>query len=93
MPLADLDRPGRLEDVGGPDRPGRAVLGVVLADQRDRVGADGRGDAADVPARVEVAAAGIEVALLDVPDERLPDPGLLADLADGKTSAMARCGQ
>ena len=62
-------------------RAHRPVIRVVLADQRDRVGTDGPGDAADVPARVEVAAAGSEVALLDVPDDRLPDPGLLADLA------------
>ena len=79
----------RLEHVGRPDRPGRAVLGVVRADQRDRVGADDAGDAADVPAGVEVTAAGGEVVLLDVPDDRFPDPGLLADLADGETGLTA----
>src|ERR1019366_9433457 len=53
-PLADLDRGGRLEDVGGPYRTQRLVFGVVLADQRLRVEADGGGDAADVAAGVEV---------------------------------------
>ena len=47
------------------------------------------GDAADVPAGVEVAAAGGEVVLLDVPDDRFPDPGLLADLGDGETGLTA----
>src|SRR5208283_5513837 len=92
-PLADLDRPRRLEDVRGPDRPGRPVLGVVLADQRDRVGADDGRDAADVPARVEVAAARGEVVLLDVPDDRFPDPGFPAHLGDGETGLTARVRQ
>src|SRR5689334_3160278 len=83
--LAYLDRAGRLEHIGRPDRPGRAVLRVVLPDQRDRVGADDAGDAADVPASVEVTAAGGEVVLLDVPDDRFPDPGLVADLGDAET--------
>src|SRR6185312_5758357 len=88
-PLADLDRRGRLEHVGRPHRPGRAVLGVVRADQRDRVGADDGGDAADVAAGVEVTAARGKVVLLDVPDDRFPDPGLMADLADGETGLTA----
>ncbi len=70
-------------------RPGRAVLGVVRADQRDRVGADDGGDAADVAAGVEVTAARGKVVLLDVPDDRFPDPGLMADLADGETGLTA----
>jgi ribosomal protein S5 len=51
------------------ERRSRILIGVVLADQRGRVGAHGPGDAADVPARVEVAAACGEVTLLDVPDD------------------------
>src|SRR5205814_1947058 len=89
VPLADLDRGGRLEHLGRPDHPGRAVLGVVRADQRDRIGPDDGGDAANVPAGVKVAAAGGKVVLLDVPDDRFPDPGLVADLADGETGLTA----
>src|SRR4029077_250041 len=38
---------------------------------------------------VKVAAAGGEVVLLDIPDDRFPDPGLMADLADGETGLTA----
>jgi hypothetical protein len=61
------------------------VFGVVLPDQRLRGQADGGGDAADMAARVEVAAAAGEVIGLDAPDDRFPDPGLLADLGDSET--------
>src|SRR5438552_2351324 len=59
---------------GGGGRPGRryrratcrgSVAGVVLLDQRLRVCASGPGDGADVPARIEVSAAGGEVVPFD----------------------------
>jgi hypothetical protein len=89
MPVPDLDRPRGLEHVGRAHRVRRPVVGVVLADQRGGVGADGAGDAADVAAGVEIAAAGGEVIVLDVPDDRFPDPGLLADLGNGETGLTA----
>jgi hypothetical protein len=63
---------------------------VVLLDQRPRVGPDGLGDAADVPPRVEVAAAPGVVVALDPPDDRFPDPGPLTDLGNGETGSLAR---
>src|SRR5712691_1744701 len=69
----------------------RAVAGVVLRDQRLAVRANGTSDGADVPARIEVCAAGGEVVPFDPPDDRLPDPGSLADLRNGQTS-LAPCG-
>ena len=58
-----------------------------------RVGAHDPGDAADVTARVEIAAALGEVILFDAPDDRFPDPGLLADLTDGEAGVASRFGQ
>ncbi len=63
---------------------------VVLLDQRPGVGPDGLGDAADVPPRVEIAAAPGVVVALDPPDDRFPDPGPLTDLGNGKTGSLAR---
>ena len=63
---------------------------VVLLDQRPGVGPDGLGDAADVPPRVEVAAAPGVVVALNPPDDRFPDPGPLTDLGNGETSSLAR---
>jgi hypothetical protein len=65
------------------------VLGVVFLDQRHRIDADGAGDAADVTAGVEVAAARGEVSLFDAADDRFPDPGPLADLGNGETGLTA----
>jgi hypothetical protein len=59
------------------------VGGVVLADQPVRIYADGRGDGADMPARVEVPAAGIELIVLDRPDQAFPDAGAPADVRHG----------
>jgi hypothetical protein len=70
-----------------------SVAGVVLPDQRLRVCASGPGDGADVPARIEVSAAGGEVVPFDPPDDRLPDPGPLADLCDGETRLVPCCCQ
>jgi len=47
-----------------------------------------RSGGGEVPAGVEVAAAGGEVVALDFPDDRLPDPGLLADLGNGEPSLV-----
>ena len=70
----------------------QAVAGVVLPDQRLGVGAHGAGDGADVPACVEVCAAGGEVIRFDSADDPLPDAGPLADLGSGETSlAPRRC--
>ena len=71
---------------------GPAVAGVVLADQRLGVGAHAGGDGTDVPARIEVSAAGGEVIRFDSADDPLPDAGLLADLGGGEASlAPRRC--
>ena len=66
------------------------MAGVVLPDQRLAVHARGTSDGADVPARIEVAAASGEVVLFDPPDDRLPDAGPLADPRSGETS-LAPC--
>jgi hypothetical protein len=94
-------RPAALREPEGGGWPGPAgsgtalrwaVAGVVLADQRLGVCAHAVGDGANVPARVEVCAAGGEVVRFDPPDNCLPDPGLLADLGNGETSlAPCRC--
>src|ERR1700733_5180961 len=75
-------RPGHADGAG----LRRALAGVVLPDQRLQVHARGAGDGADVPARIEVSAAGGEIVPFDPSDDRLPDPGPLADLRDGETS-------
>ena len=62
---------------------------VVLLDQRPGVGPDGLSDAADVPPRVEVAAAPGVVVALDPPDNRFPDPGPLTDLSNAETGSLA----
>jgi len=79
-------RTGRLplEQFLQSDRAAGGVCRVVLADQRLRVGAHGRGDRTDVAARVEVATAGAELILLDGVDQALPDAGARADLRDGQ---------
>ena len=69
---------------------GRPADRVVLLDQRRWVGPHGLGDAADVPPRVEVAAAPGVVVAFDPPDDRFPDPGLLTDLGNGETGSLAR---
>jgi hypothetical protein len=98
MPRPGLRRCLSERGEGGPGNVGsgaglwRAVAGVVLADQRLAVRAHGTSDGADVPARVEVAAAGGEVVLFDPPDDRLPDASPLADLRNGQASlAPCRC--
>ena len=68
----------------------QAVAGVVLPDQRLGVGAHAAGDGADVPACVEICAAGGEVIRFDSADDPLPDAGLLADLGSGETSLVPR---
>jgi hypothetical protein len=91
--LVDLDRGGRLEDLGRAHAARRPVLLVVLSDQRHRVDTDHGGDRADVPARVKVAAARREVALLDSPDDRFPDPGLLTHQRNRETPLTPRLRQ
>lgn len=84
---------GRLGRAGGGTGLRRDLAGVVFRDQRLGVCADGAGDGADVPARVEVSAAGREVVPLDPPDDGLPDPGPLADLRNGRASPLPGRGQ
>ena len=88
-PFLDPQRGGRLEHVGRPHRFRGAVRLVVLADERNRIDADHRRNAPDVPPGVEVAAAGREVVLLDAPDDGFPDPGPVCDLRHGETSLAA----
>jgi hypothetical protein len=66
---------------------------VVLLDQRLGVGAYHLGDGADVPPRVEVAAALGVVVFLDLPDDRFPDAGLQADLGYGQVGLAPRLRQ
>jgi hypothetical protein len=66
---------------------------LVLADQRLGVNADGTRDGADVPARVEVTAARLEVIPLDPADDLWPDSRPRADLVDRKARAVARTSQ
>ncbi len=92
-PLSQLDRRERLEHIGGGDRLRRRLGRVVLPDQFFRVKPDRAGDAPDVPARVEVTAAGRVVPPLDPADDRLPDARPLANLRDGETGLTARARQ
>src|SRR5262249_2890022 len=68
----------------------RTVGRVIFADQRFGVGADGLGDATDVPPGVKVTTTRREVLALDPRDDRFPDAGPLADLSDGQASPPAR---
>jgi hypothetical protein len=90
--LPEPERSGWPGHVGSGAGLWRAVAGVVLPDQRLAVHARGTSDGADVPARIEVAAASGEVVLFDPPDDRLPDSSPLADLRNSQTSlAPCRC--
>jgi hypothetical protein len=82
-----------LEHLAGPRAATALVVGVEGVEQRFRVGAYRRRDRADVPPRVEVAAAGREVVVLDGLYERAADAGDLGDLLDGQPCALAGCGQ
>jgi hypothetical protein len=68
------------------------VGGVVFADEPAGVGAHDFGDCPDVPARVEVATAGIEIILLDGPDQARPDASARTDVRDGQSRAVPRPG-
>jgi hypothetical protein len=68
----------------------RTVDRVILADQRLGVGADGLGDATDIPPGVKVTTTCRVVLALDPRDDRFPDAGPLADLSDGQASPPAR---
>ena len=92
-PRRQPDRRGRLEHRRGVDRPRGAVQRVVLADQWLGVGAGHPADAADVATGVDVTAAGREVVPLDAPDDRLADPGQLADAGDGEAGSVPCGGQ
>ena len=74
-------------------RPRRPVVGVVVLDQRLGVGADGLGDGADMTTGIEVAATLGEVVRLDLPDDRFPDQGSLADLGQGQACLVPRLRQ
>jgi hypothetical protein len=67
----------------------RAAGGVILTDQRPRIGPHHCGDGADVPPGVKVATTGRIVAALDTFDDRFPDPGPLADLGNAQTGPLA----
>jgi hypothetical protein len=74
-------------------RLGAALLGRVLRDQRFRIEPHGARDAADVAARVHVAAATREVVLLDPLEDRDAYPGAGADLVDGQPRFDAGLGE
>src|SRR5215469_10126567 len=74
-------------------RLGRHVRGVVLRNQRDRIGPDHAGDCADVTARVVVTAARRVVVAFYAADDRFSDTGALAHLRDGQSGFSSRLGQ
>ena len=65
------------------------MAGVVLPDQRLAVHARGTSDGADVPARIEVAAAAGELVSLDRGDQRRTHPGGLTDIGDRQAARLA----
>ena len=66
---------------------------VILTDQCLRIGADDRGDRADVTARVEVTAARREVVVLYGPDQAFTDTGARTDVRDGQPGLASRSGE
>src|SRR5260370_22302905 len=88
-PFLQLDRSDRLEYVGGADGLGSAHRRVIFLDQGFGIDTHGAGDAADVAAGIEVAAAAREVAALDPADDGLSDAGALADLRNRQARLAA----
>ena len=82
--------PGRCAEARRHGIAGWHAGGVILLDQRDRVGSDYLRDRADMTARIEVPAARRVIVAFDISDDRFPDAGALAHLSDGQSGFTAR---